>query len=159
MKKLNEAQIKELISTYKHRLDSKVRFEDVDSFGVVHNIKYLYWVEWARTEYMRDMMFPEHKGNFLLEMPVLVVRNEIDYYNSASFNQEYSILSKTDSIGSSSMKFDNLILLRDDDEILKPLVRCYSILTHIDLKTKTKKEINPDTIARMEAYEGRKLKK
>ena len=131
----------DFINNYNHRIDSVVKFEDVDSFNVVHNIKYLYWLEWARTEYMRTILFPEYKGNFLMEFPVMVVHNELDYLNSISFNDEYSIFTRVEFIKNSSIGFENIVT--DSQGVV--LVKSKSIMVHIDIRTKTKKEI-PNTI-------------
>jgi thioesterase III len=125
------------IEDYKFRLNSVVKFEDVDSFNVVHNIKYLYWLEWARTEYMRTILYPEFKGNFLMEFPVMVVHNNADYLSSISFNDEYSIYTRAEFIKKSSIGFENLITNGKGDIIVKSK----SVMVHIDFKTKTKKEI------------------
>ncbi len=125
------------IDGFNFRLDSLVKFEDVDSFNVVHNIKYLYWLEWARTEYMKTILYPDFKGNFLMEFPVMVVHNTADYLSSISFNDEYSIYTRTEFIKKSSIGFENIITNADGEIIVK----AKSIMVHIDFATKTKKEI------------------
>lgn len=138
------------ISKFKYKLSGKVKFEDVDSFSVVHNIKYLYWLEWARTEYMQNLLFKDYKGNFLLEFPVMVVRNELEYINSLLFNQNYHILSRVDYIKNSSFGFENIII-NDNNE---PIVIAKNVMVHIDLKTKQKKEIPAEIKKIICDYEG-----
>ncbi len=150
MKSMNDAEMQEYLKLFKYKLSSKVKFEDVDSFGVVHNIKYLYWMEWARTEYLRDVLFPGHKGNFLLDFPVMVVRNEIDYIGAARFNQEYSILCRIESVGKSSIKFDNVVLLDDKH----PIVRCRSVFVHVNSNFQEKRTISKEVIEKIHSFEG-----
>lgn len=146
----NEAELKQYLAQFRHKIHGKVKFEDVDSFGVVHNIKYLYWVEWARTEYMHDMFAPGTKGNFLQAFPVMVVRNEADYLDAMYFNDEYTVLSRVDKVGKSSITFENLVMLDD----VKPVLHMSSVFVHVDNNYKQSCEIPDDIRRKIADYPG-----
>ena len=76
------------LSLYKHKMNGKVRFAEVDSFGVVHNIRYFFWIEAARTEYFSNLGIELTPTTFIREMPFMVVHAVIDYLNAARFNDE-----------------------------------------------------------------------
>lgn len=146
----DEAELKQYLAQFRHKIHGKVKFEDVDFYGVVHNIKYLYWIEWARTEFMHDMFAPEITGNFLPAFPVMVVRNEVDYLDAMYFNNEYSILSRVEKVGKSSITFENIVLLDD----VKPALRMTSVFVHVDEFYKQSREISDDIRRKIAEYPG-----
>lgn len=105
-------KIKEELKKYSFKTNGIVRFSEVDSFNVVHNIKYLYWLENARIDYFRHIGIEMHNHTIIKDFPVMVVRNEIDYFNPARFSDEYNILSRISRVGNSSFTFQNLIFLK-----------------------------------------------
>ena len=80
-KKKDFSQIKEELKKYKHCTEGQVQFAEVDSFGVVHNIQYLYWLEWARTLYFSEIGVDLNNHTYTKQFPIMVVHTEIDYLN------------------------------------------------------------------------------
>jgi YbgC/YbaW family acyl-CoA thioester hydrolase len=119
MKKIDKRELIKEVPLYKHMMTGKVRFDEVDSFGVVHNIKYLYYLEWARTEYLKAIGMPVNHRTFTLELPLMVVHSEIDYINSLLFTSKYEVLSRISSVKKSSLVFENIIRNEDGDLIVK----------------------------------------
>ncbi len=138
MSKKNKAEeIKDNLKLFKHRIEGKVRFEDVDLMQVVHNIKYLYWFEFARTEFLREMLYPDYEGNFLSLFPLLIVRNEVDYFGSAHFNEKYTLLTRVAELGKSSITIENVVLLNGS----KPIVHCLTTFVHVEADFSASREI------------------
>jgi acyl-CoA thioester hydrolase len=107
---MSKDEIIKEIELYKHRYNSIVRFNEVDSSRVVHNVQYFFWLEHAKTEYFKSIGVKFSSKTFLDEFPIMVVRNEMDYFSPAVFNDEYTILTKTSFIKKSSFGVDNIIL-------------------------------------------------
>jgi len=138
------------LSKFKFYISDRVKFAEVDSYGVVHNVQYLYWIEWSRTEYFRNLFSEMNPRKFISEYPVMIVHAEIDYFDSAKFGDSYKVLSRISLVKNSSLKFENLVI--NDKGIL--LVKASSILVHLNNKTNQPERI-PDTLReKLKKFEG-----
>lgn len=122
MKKLDPEQVLKELPLYKHKHEGQVQFRDVDSFGVVHNIQYFYYLEWARIKYMEYIGVPINHRTFTAENPIMTVRHELDYFNPALFTNYFNVYSRVVEVKNSSMIFNNLITLDDEKLIAKASV-------------------------------------
>ena len=102
-------KILNLLPMFKHSVKSKVKFHEVDSYGVVHNLQYGFWLEWARTEYLSNLGIKLNPKTYISEIPVMVVHSELDYFNPAVFYEEYEVLLRISFIKNSSLGFENII--------------------------------------------------
>jgi acyl-CoA thioester hydrolase len=136
-----KAEILELLKTeipnYKHKVNGRVKFAEVDLVGIVHNVQYFYMLEWARTEYLQNLGINLEPKTFTRELPLMVVHNELDYYDSLRFNDNYHILSRIASIGESSFIFSQLVLDNQNNIIAYGK----SVFVYIDYKEKVSKPI------------------
>jgi len=140
------------LSKFKHITTGEVKFEEVDSFGIVHNIKYLYWIEHARTQYFFDIGLPKNKDFFSQQFPLVTVHTKIDYFNSCEFTDEYKVYTRVSQIRNSSVKFENVITLKAG----RPIAHVDGVLVYMDAKTK-KVERLPDALRDLvQNYEGDK---
>jgi len=98
------------ISLFRHTYGGVVQFSEVDSYGVVHNLKYPYWLEWARTDYLKTIGVNINPKTFLTEHPLMTVHSEIDYFYPLKFNDKYKVLSRINWIKDSSLSFENVIV-------------------------------------------------
>jgi acyl-CoA thioester hydrolase len=98
------------LNLFKHKTEGRVRFDEVDSFGVAHNIRYFYWIEWARINYLNDIGYKMKPDTFLNELPVMTVHSSADYYKPLRFFEDYAVLTRVSSIGTSSLRFENVVL-------------------------------------------------
>lgn len=117
MSKLNPEEILKEIPFYKHKIDTQVQFRDVDSFGVVHNIQYFYYLEWARIKYMEFIGMPLNHRTFTAETPIMTVHHELDYFAPALFTDTLQLYSRVVEMRNSSMTFENIIL-KDDNQLI-----------------------------------------
>ena len=143
MKNKNVIKNPEVFEKFKFAIGSRVKFDEVDSFGVVHNIKYLYWLEWARLEYFRHIGIKIHKHTVIRDFPVMVVRNEIDYLNMSEYDDEYTVYTRVAKVRNSSLVFENIIALQDGTV----LVKAVSVLVHLN-KEKRPNRL-PDSVREM----------
>ena len=127
----------------------EVKFSEVDSFNVVHNIAYLYWLEWARTQYLFDVGMPRDDSIFSMQMPIMTVHSEVDYFSSMKFTDRYSVLTKVSKIGDSSITFINQVYSAD-----KLILEAKSILVYVN-KENGKPESIPDFVReKIKKYEN-----
>lgn len=127
MARLKEEDIKKQIEFYKHRYDDQVRFDQVDSFGVVHNLQYFYFMEWARTKYFESVGIELNNRTYTAEHPIMTVHHEMDYFNPAMFTDKYSIYSRVVKIKKSSIVFENIM----EHESGKVLVKASCVLVYL----------------------------
>jgi len=98
-----------LINKFKHKIKGKVRFHEVDSFGVVHNLAYLYWFEIAQTDYFENLGFKITPMTFISDFPLMKVHNEIDYFLPLRLGDEYFVHTRISLIKNTSFEYQNLI--------------------------------------------------
>jgi acyl-CoA thioester hydrolase len=87
-----------------NKTEFRVRYSDTDHFGVVYYANYLNWLEAGRTEILRDNGITyselEKKGMF-----APVVRLEVDWKDSARYDDFVIVETRIDKIGNSSVQF------------------------------------------------------
>lgn len=116
------------ISLFKHKIEGEVRFSEVDSFQVVHNLAYLYWIEWARTQYLFNVADTRDSDYFTREMPLMTVHHTIDYHSSLRFADKYSVRTRTARLGDSSIRLESIVLGPET----KPVVSSETVMVYVD---------------------------
>ncbi len=154
MKKIDRTELAKEIPFFKHMIHGNVRFDEVDSFGVVHNIKYLYYLEWARVEYLRSIGMTINHRTFTLEMPLMVVHTEIDYLNSLMFSNKYEVLSRVSVVKNSSIVFDNII--RNDEGAI--IAKASAVMVYLSPEDYKPTTIPNDLRDKIKMFEGKNVK-
>ena len=144
----------EELKLFKHRFTGRAEFSQVDSFGVVHNLQYFYFLEWARTDYLRAIGLKLNPMTFLKEYPIMTVHSEIDYFAPLKFNDLYIVLTRVDFVKNSSLGFKNLII--NSNSML--IIRGSSILVNVNPKTLESVRIPDDFRQLISNYEGENVK-
>ncbi|MFC2130389.1 acyl-CoA thioesterase [Bacteroidota bacterium] len=142
--------IRKEAANYKFRIKSRVKFSEVDSFNVVHNLQYFYWLEWARLEYIRALGIEFEPNIFISKYMFTSVHAEIDYFNAARFDDEYEVLAQIVQVKNSSATFRNIIMLTDGTI----LVKASAVLVHLNSKTQEAERIPDDLRKKLADYEG-----
>ena len=137
------------ISIFTHKYIGKVRFDEVDMMGITHNLKYFYWLEWARIEYLESIGLKINPGSYLKDHPYVTVHSEIDYYNSSRINDQYIVYTRIKSVKNSSFIFENLITLSDG----RLLVMASSVLVNINPVTNETVRIPDSTRKLIQSFE------
>jgi len=137
------------ILTYKFYIEGQVKFHEVDSFRVVHNIQYLYYLEWVRINYMMEVGFPIDNKSFSENNLMMVVHQTIDYFNPLFFLDIYKVFCKTTNIGNSSMTVENIITKSD-----QLIAKAKAVMVYIDEKTKKPTVIPSDIRQKIYEYES-----
>lgn len=138
---------------YRHALNSRVRTYDVDRQGIVHNAVYFYWLEAARVEYFRAIGLPIDRDTFVTKHCFVVAHQEIDYFTPATFDDEYTVFTRISSIRSSSLVFEQLIVLSTEQLAAK----ARAVLVHLNPATKTPERIQDSYRALVREFEGEYL--
>ena len=101
----------------------RVYYEDTDAGGVVFYANYLKFFERARTEMLRAMGY-EQDQLIAKEGIIFVVRSvQVDYLNSARFNELIQISAEVVQAKKASVTFEQFIT-RGDDVLTKSIIRC-----------------------------------
>lgn len=142
--------IKSEIPKYRYVSKGRVKFAEVDSAGVVHNVQYFYMLEWARTEYLQNLGIILEPKTFTRDLPLMVVHNELDYHDSLRFYEEYTIYTRVAEIKESSFIFRHIVLGNNGRLIASGA----SVFVYIDNKEMVSKPI-PDFLRQaIESYEN-----
>ncbi len=148
MKKVNN--IEEELRKFKHKYYGRVEFSDTDSFKVVHNLRYPYWIEWARTNYLFTIGMAYDNNTFTKENAVMTVHTTIDYFGSLRFPDKFKVLTRITFVKNSSLGFENY-LLNENGELI---VKSFSILVNVNADTYVPERINEDLRSKIANYEG-----
>lgn len=122
-------------------IEGKVQFSDVDSFDVVHNIKYLYWIENSRLEYFENIGIQMDKYTLKEKFPLMVVNTSISYFEPLFFRDKYKVYCRVSSVGNSSITMENIITNKEN----KICAFAKSVLVHLEKGSFKSKRI-PDDI-------------
>jgi len=97
------------VTKFKHTYLVTVRNYEIDWQGIVHNGNYLLYFEVARIDYFRQLGMQIDEKLINGSEKIVVVRNEIDYYNSATFSDQLKIYTRLARIGNSSFATEALM--------------------------------------------------
>lgn len=154
MKRFTPELISEELKLYKHSINGQVKFHEVDSFRVVHNIQYFYYCEWARTKYLEFCGIPFTHNTFTKSEPLMTVHHEMDYFNSLRLSDGYIVHSRASEIGKSSITLDNIIT----DINGNPIIRLSSVLVYVNIKTNQPENIPDDLRSKIIGLEKSDIK-
>ncbi|OGU11986.1 MAG: hypothetical protein A2X63_02505 [Ignavibacteria bacterium GWA2_35_8] len=142
--------IEESLTKFKFKVSGRVKFHEVDSYSIVHNLQYFYWLEWARIEYLRQLLSRESGKISIYEFPVMSAHAEIDYFNTASFDDAYEVFTRISFIKNSSFGFENIIRLESGLLLAKASI----VLVNINFKTRQPERISDEIREQVRNYEG-----
>lgn len=100
-----------------HIFRHRVRFRECDPMGIVYHVHYLDWFEYARTEALRDAGVPYKEiedGGLILPVTHL----EIDYRESARYDDEVLIETRPELSDSTVRISCHYRILRDKDNVV-----------------------------------------
>ncbi|MGI6369178.1 MAG: acyl-CoA thioesterase [Ignavibacteria bacterium] len=112
-------EISKLLPKFKFKNKGQVYFHEVDIFKVVHNLKYLFWTENARVSYCNHLgigVVPSSADN--VDFSVLLAHSSVTYFSPAHFLDKYIVYTRVKTLGNSSMEFEHVVTLDNDDILL-----------------------------------------
>jgi acyl-CoA thioester hydrolase len=125
---------------YSYSTIYRVRSHECDRQGVVHNSRYLEMLEVARIEFCRDVAgIPMDHGTFAQHHKFFFVRNALNYFSPAKFDDELIILTRVSKLGRTSIALEQIMnAKRDRSRILE----CESVMVSVDETTNRPREID-----------------
>lgn len=144
------------IAAFKHVIKEKVKFHEVDMMKVVNNAVYLNYFEDARVIYLQNLK-TKYELKDILEGDsfFIMARNEIDYLQPATFDDELNVYTKIEWIKNTSFCFKHVIKNEITDEVITV---GSGVMVHIKLSTKEKQQLPSSFIKAIQNYEDGILK-
>ena len=98
------------ISKFKHTHLVRVRNYEIDWQGIVHNGNYLLYFEIARVDYFKSIGMKIDERSIAGSIRIVIVRNELDYFSSATFDDQLKIYTRVSSIKNSSFVCEAIMI-------------------------------------------------
>lgn len=125
---------------YHYSTDYRVRSHECDRQGVVHNSRYLEILEVARIEFCRDVVgIPMDSGTFAHHNKFFFVRNAINYFLPAQFDDEIIIYTRASKVGRTSLTLEQIMNRKRDS---KRILEAESVMVYVDEVTNEPKELS-----------------
>jgi acyl-CoA thioester hydrolase len=103
---------------FKQVIQVRVRNYEVDWQGIVHNGNYLLYFEVGRVEYLKHIGAKVDLNSIQGRSKVVLVRNEIDYTSSASFDELLNVYTRISYIRNSSFAMEGLMEKADNGQLV-----------------------------------------
>ena len=127
-------------SDYSYTTDYRIRSHECDRQGVVHNSRYLEILEVARIEFCRDVIkIPMDAGTFASHDKFFFVRNALNYFSPAQFDEELVIYTRVSKMGRTSITLEQIMNRKNDTS---RILECESVMVSVDEKTNEPREIS-----------------
>ncbi len=127
-------------SDYTYTTNYRVRSHECDRQGVVHNSRYLEILEVARIEFCRDIIkIPMDAGTFASHDKFFFVRNALNYFSPAQFDEELLIYTRISKVGRTSVGLEQIMNRKKDNS---RILECESVMVSVDERTNEPKEID-----------------
>ncbi len=132
-----------------HRL--RVRWSEVDRQDVAFFGNYLNYFDTAMTEYMRALGFAYPQGLLDRGTDFYVVKSEVNYKGSATFDDVVEIHTRIGRLGASSARFEFEIYREGEEELL---ISGLVVYVNVDLEKRESAPMPDELIERVAALEG-----
>jgi YbgC/YbaW family acyl-CoA thioester hydrolase len=127
-------------SDYTYSTPYRVRSHECDRQGVVHNSRYLEMLEVARIEFCRDVAgIPMDHGTFAQHHKFFFVRNALNYFSPAQFDDELVIYTRVSNIGRTSIALEQIMNHKVSG---RRILECESVMVSVDELTDRPKELD-----------------
>jgi acyl-CoA thioester hydrolase len=140
------------LSTFKHTYHIRVRNYEIDWQGIVHNANYLLYFEVARVDYFKRVGMDIDERSITGKTKIVVVRNELDYFNPATFDDQLTIYTRIARIKNSSITCEAFMIHAEKQTAIAKNV---CVLVWIDPTTNTSIPVPDYFRKRVHQFEGR----
>ena len=121
------------LSKFKHKTTVTVRFNEVDMLGVCNNSVYLVYFDEARFKYIKEAGLMPKGGWFSDGRLFYMVRNEINYFEHAYFDDNLNIYTRVALIKDSSLTFEHVV---ENVKTKNIIADGLGVMVHVDPKTR-----------------------
>lgn len=119
---------------------------------MVHNARYLEILEIARIEFCRDVLhIPIDATAFVDHHKFYFVRNALDYFSPATFDEELTVWTRVSKIGRTSVTMEQIVNSPLDG---RRVLECEAVMVSVDPLTNTPIELTPQMKERVRAQDG-----
>jgi acyl-CoA thioester hydrolase len=136
---------------FKHTFQIQVRNYEIDWQGIVHNGNYLLYFETARVNYFKAIGLKIDERSISGSVRIVLVRNEIDYLNSATFDDRLTIHTRISHIKNSSFICEGLMF---NAETNLPIAKNIAFHVWTDAVTKKSMPVPNEFRKLVDTYEG-----
>lgn len=137
-------------SLYRHRHRIAVRHYEIDWQGIVHNGNYLLYFEIARVEYFRAAGVGLDERNINGATRIVIVRNELDHFASATFGDELTVHTRLLKVGNSSFTTEAVMMHEASGRMIG---RNIAVMVWTDPKTQRSSPVPVDVRRLLDRYE------
>ena len=120
------------LSKFKHKTTVTVRFNEVDMLGVCNNSVYLVYFDEARFKYIKEAGLMPKNGWFSDGRLFFMVRNEINYFEHAHFDDNLNVYTRIALIKDSSLTFEHIV---ENVRTKNIIADSLGVVVHVDPKT------------------------
>jgi acyl-CoA thioester hydrolase len=117
------------LSSFRHIHTVAVRNYEIDWQGIVHNGNYLLYFEIARVEYFKAIGMKIDQRTISGPIRIVIVRNELDYLSSATFDDMLKIYTRITVVKNSSFTCEAIMV---NETTHLPVARNIAILVWTD---------------------------
>lgn len=136
---------------YRIKESYRVRFEEVDSQGIVNHVQYAHYFTGARVAYFRALGYRPAELTAMTVLPV-VVHLEIDFRTPAHFDDHLDVWARVPVIGETSFAFAYQVV----DGVNGGLVaEGQTVIVTLELSSHRPVRVPDDLRRRIETIEGR----
>ena len=118
---------------FKHKITITVRFNEVDMLGVCNNSVYLVYFDEARFKYIKEAGLMPKGGWFSDGRLFFMVRNEINYFEHAHFDDNLNVYTRIALIKDSSLTFEHVV---ENVKTKNIIANGLGVMVHVDPKTR-----------------------
>lgn len=135
---------------FKHKFTVTVRFHEVDMLGVCNNAVFINYFETGRLEYIKAAGLMPKEGIFSDGKLFFIVRNEINYFDHARYDDVLDVYSRISFIKISSFGYDHLIV---NQQTGKVIVDGKGVVVYVDPKTRKSTPLPESFIEKVKKFE------
>lgn len=153
------ADSRDLPGSFRHRVETEVRFADTDAMGHVNNAVYLTYCEMARIRYWTDVTGePVAAGHHGAESLILA-EARITYRAQAFHTDQVTVETRANHIGRTSFTLEHRLTARAEGAPARLIAVSDSVMVRYDYATERPVPISDEDAATIEAFEGRTLRR
>ena len=151
---------RDLPGTFAHRFVVYVRFGDTDAMGHANNSRFLTYVESARIAYWEAATgVPFGLATHGAEESLILAEARLSFRSPAVFGEVLTVETRADRVGRTSFSLQHRITASASNRAPARLVATADdVLVRYDYVNGRPQAIPDDVVARLEAYEGRRLR-
>ncbi|MBA4311324.1 MAG: hypothetical protein C0417_01720 [Chlorobiaceae bacterium] len=135
---------------FRHTIELRVRNFEVDWQNIVHNAIYLQYFEIGRIEYLKHIGIDVTAEQINSASKVVIVRNEINYFLSARFDELLRVYTRIKYIKNSSFAFEGYI---EETSSKRKIADNISVHVWLDQSTRKSKRVNDEFRDKVSSFE------